>query len=61
MQRLKLDDFKLKNLKDEKETKANHLLGQVLGDCHDISGCDWCGVGLSCDERSANGGDGIIQ
>ena len=36
MKRLKLDDFKAKNLKD-KSQKADQLLGQVLGDCHDQS------------------------
>ncbi len=39
MQRLKLNDFKLKNLKDEEGKHAQKLLGQVLGDCHDGPRC----------------------
>ncbi|BDS13648.1 hypothetical protein [Aureispira anguillae] len=35
MKRLKLDDFKSKNLKKENQTTTDKLLGQVLGDCHD--------------------------
>lgn len=37
MKRLKLDDFKAKNLKKDDFKKADQLLGQVLGDCHDDS------------------------
>lgn len=39
MKRLKLEDFKLKNLKEEKNETTNQLLGQVLGDCHDEPKC----------------------
>lgn len=35
MKRLKLEDFKSKNLKEEKIQEVEQLLGQVLGDCHD--------------------------
>ncbi|MFK7796160.1 MAG: hypothetical protein AB8E82_01825 [Aureispira sp.] len=34
MKRLKLDDFKSKNFKEENALKIDQLLGQVLGDCH---------------------------
>ncbi|MFK7796161.1 MAG: hypothetical protein AB8E82_01835 [Aureispira sp.] len=34
MKRLKLDDFKAKNLKQDAK-QVDQLLGQVLGDCHD--------------------------
>lgn len=34
MKRLKLDDFKAKNLKNNSQ-QVDQLLGQVLGDCHD--------------------------
>ncbi|MFK7796159.1 MAG: hypothetical protein AB8E82_01820 [Aureispira sp.] len=34
MKRLKLEDFKVKNLKQE-TNQIDQLLGQVLGDCHD--------------------------
>lgn len=44
MKRLKLEDFKLKNLEKEKKTSTNVLLGQVLGDCHDEPGCTWVGA-----------------
>jgi hypothetical protein len=39
MKRLKLDDFKLKNLKEE-TTVSDKLLGKALSDCHDEPGCD---------------------
>lgn len=35
MKRLKLDDFKAKNLKKDNANQVDQLLGQVLGDCHD--------------------------
>lgn len=37
MKRLKLEDFKLQNLKGEDKTSAvtNKLLGSMLSDCHD--------------------------
>ncbi|MGH1335785.1 MAG: hypothetical protein ACRBFS_06625 [Aureispira sp.] len=35
MKRLKLDDFKAKNLKKDDAQQVDQLLGQVLGDCHD--------------------------
>lgn len=35
MKRLKLEDFKVKNLQEENTQKTEVLLGQVLGDCHD--------------------------
>ncbi|BDS13645.1 hypothetical protein [Aureispira anguillae] len=35
MKRLKLDDFKSKNLKKDDQAATDKLLGQVLGDCHD--------------------------
>ncbi|WMX14217.1 MULTISPECIES: hypothetical protein [unclassified Aureispira] len=57
MQRLKLNDFKLKNLNAVDEKRAEKLLGQVLGDCHDEPQCDFCyGDALGCDERSGGGG-----
>ena len=34
MKRLKLDDFKSKNLQQDAK-QVDQLLGQVLGDCHD--------------------------
>ena len=33
--RLKLDDFKTKNLNKADQGATDKLLGQVLGDCHD--------------------------
>jgi hypothetical protein len=39
MKRLKLDDFKLKNLKEE-TTVTDKLLGTALSDCHDEPSCD---------------------
>ena len=35
MKRLKLKDFKTKNLKQTNSNSIDQLLGQVLGDCHD--------------------------
>ncbi|MBL4648924.1 MAG: hypothetical protein JKY03_04280 [Aureispira sp.] len=40
MKRLKLDDFKLKNLKEDK-TVTDKLLGNALSDCHDEARCDY--------------------
>jgi hypothetical protein len=52
MKRLKLDDFKLKNLKEE-TTVTDKLLGQALSDCHDEIGTDIYGnTGSSSDVPS---------
>lgn len=60
MKRLKLEDFKLKNLKENDENSAEKLLGQVLGDCHDEPQCDFCYAdSLGCDEKSGGGGKPI--
>ncbi|MGH1335786.1 MAG: hypothetical protein ACRBFS_06630 [Aureispira sp.] len=45
MKRLKLDDFKAKNLKKNNAQQIDQLLGQVLGDCHD-SGTSSNGSGI---------------
>lgn len=49
MKRLKLKDFKLKNLKNDSEQSTEKLLGQVLGDCHDIK-CVLVGPALLFDQ-----------
>lgn len=46
MKRLKLEDFKAKNLKEEQTVSTEQLLGQVLGDCHDEIK-DFDGVGVT--------------
>ncbi|MBL4648925.1 MAG: hypothetical protein JKY03_04285 [Aureispira sp.] len=52
MKRLKLDDFKLKNLKEDK-TVTDKLLGTALSDCHDERGTDMIGnTGSSIDVPS---------
>lgn len=35
MKRLKLEDFKVKNLKKDKSKQVEQLLGQILGNCQD--------------------------
>lgn len=52
MKRLKLEDFRIKNLMDESEErteddKKNQLLGQVLGDCHDDDSGGWESGGIT--------------
>lgn len=58
MKRLKLEDFKLKNLKETSKNSTDGLLAQVLGDCHDghkqISHMDITDGGYAYDSR---GGD----
>ena len=44
MKRLKLADFKVKNLKKDKAQEVDQLLGQVLGDCHDTGTSKGSGI-----------------